>query len=175
MERQAFPLYAAKHHLPSTVMVFNFEMGGIRLTNAIQCSQRRISSHLITNGLKLLEPRHEKTCFCRMQTTKAHPRSLISAFVVRCLDYYNISNFYIRNFKPQLASVAAQAGLSLTWSEIPKTGFLVTWLILRLTAMQTVLNVWHCVCYMGSFTRKPVFKGCDQARPKPACSATETS
>ena len=28
-----------------------------------------------------------------------------------------------------LASVAAQAGLSLTWSETPKTGFLVAWLI----------------------------------------------
>ena len=31
----------------------------------------------------------------------AHPRSLISAFVVRCLDsIYNTSSFYIRNSKP---------------------------------------------------------------------------
>ena len=30
---------------------------------------------------------------------------------------------------PYPTSVAAQAGLSLTWSEIPKTGFLVMWLI----------------------------------------------
>ena len=60
----------------------------------------------------------------------AHPRSLISTFVVRCLDSIiplasisEISNLY-------LASVAEQAGLCLTWSETPKTGFLVAWLIL---------------------------------------------
>ena len=58
----------------------------------------------------------------------AHPRSLISAFFVRCLDSIiplvsisKISSLY-------LASVAAQAGLSLPWLETPKTGFLVTWL-----------------------------------------------
>ena len=46
----------------------------------------------------------------------------------RCLDsmtplvaMYDISSLY-------LASVAAQTGLYLTWSETPKTGFLVTWL-----------------------------------------------
>ena len=59
----------------------------------------------------------------------AHRRSLISTFVVRCLDsiiplvsIYDISSLY-------LASVAAQAGLSLVWSQTPKTGFLVTRLI----------------------------------------------
>ena len=30
----------------------------------------------------------------------AHPRSLISAFVVRCLDGTNTSSFYIQNLKP---------------------------------------------------------------------------
>ena len=35
---------------------------------------------------QLSNARHEKTCFCPMRTTKAHPRSLISAFVVHCLD-----------------------------------------------------------------------------------------
>ena len=56
----------------------------------------------------------------------AHPRSLISTFVVHCLDSITplvtiskISSLY-------LASLAAQAGLCLTWSKIPKTGFLVT-------------------------------------------------
>ena len=56
----------------------------------------------------------------------AHPRSLISTFVVRCLDSIiplvsisGISSLY-------LASVAALAGLCLTWSQTPKTGFLVT-------------------------------------------------
>ena len=48
------------------------------------------------------------------------------AFIVRCLDSIiplvsisEISRFY-------LASVAAQAGLCLTWSQTPKTDFLVT-------------------------------------------------
>ena len=56
----------------------------------------------------------------------AHPRSLMSAFVVRCLDSIisivaipKISSLY-------LASVAAQAGLSLPWLQTPKTGFLET-------------------------------------------------
>ena len=69
---------------------------------------------------KIHKPSQEKTCFCHKRTTKAlirlrgsaHPCSLISAFVVRCLDSIiplvstsKISSLY-------LASVAAQAGLS---------------------------------------------------------------
>ena len=53
------------------------------------------------------------------------PRSLIGTIVVRCLDsiillvsIHEISSFY-------LASVAAQDGLNLLWSQTPKTGFLV--------------------------------------------------
>ena len=56
----------------------------------------------------------------------AHPRSLISTFVVRCLisiippvSISEISRLY-------LASVAEQAGLGLLWSQTPKTGFLAT-------------------------------------------------
>ena len=53
----------------------------------------------------------------------AHPRSLIGAFVVRCLDsiipLVSISDISSLN----LAFVSAQAGLSLPWSETPKTGF----------------------------------------------------
>ena len=59
----------------------------------------------------------------------AQLRSLISTFVVHCLDSIiplvslsEISSLY-------LTSVAEQAGLSLTWLEILKTGFPVTWLI----------------------------------------------
>ena len=55
---------------------------------------------------------------------------LISTFVVRYLDSiipilakYKISSLY-------LVSVAEQAGLILTWSETPKTGFLMTRLIM---------------------------------------------
>ena len=52
----------------------------------------------------------------------AHPRSLVSVFVVRCLDSIIplVSTSEISSL--HLASVAAQAGLSLTWSQIPKTG-----------------------------------------------------
>ena len=71
---------------------------------------------------------------CEQQNANQPPylRSLIRTFVVRCLDsiiplvsIHAISSFY-------LASVAAQAGLNLLWSQTPKTGFLTTWLILLL-------------------------------------------
>ena len=76
---------------------------------------------------EIFEPRHDKTCLCHMRTTKMqmslHIRGLISAFVVRCLDSIiplvsisKISSVY-------LASVAAQAGLSLSWSETPEDRF----------------------------------------------------
>ena len=59
----------------------------------------------------------------------AHLRSLISTFVVRCLDSIiplvsisEISSLY-------LALEAEQASLSLPWSQTPKTGFLVARLI----------------------------------------------
>ena len=54
----------------------------------------------------------------------AHPRSLISAFVIRCLD----GIIPLLAISIYLASEAEQPGLSLTWSETPKTGFLMTWL-----------------------------------------------
>ena len=50
----------------------------------------------------------------------AQPRSLISAFVVRCLDCI-ISLVCTSEFSSRyLVSVAAQVGLSLTWWETPK-------------------------------------------------------
>ena len=65
-----------------------------------------------------------KPALCHM-----YLHSLISTFVVHCLDsiiplisIFEISSLY-------LASVAAQAGLSLPWSQTLKTGFLVTRLI----------------------------------------------
>ena len=59
----------------------------------------------------------------------AHPRSLISIFVIHCLDSIIplVSKSEISSL--QLTSVAEQAGLSLTWSQTPKTGFLDTRLI----------------------------------------------
>ena len=59
----------------------------------------------------------------------AHPRSLISAFVVRCLDSIISLVSISETSSLYIASVAAQASLCLSWSETPKTGFLVTRLI----------------------------------------------
>ena len=54
-----------------------------------------------------------------------HPRSLISTFIVRYLDSM-ISQVFISEISSlYIASVATQAGLYLTWSQTPKTGFLV--------------------------------------------------
>ena len=53
-------------------------------------------------------------------------RSLISAFVVRCLDcIISVLSIY-KISRPWLVSVAEQAGLSITRSQTQKTGFLVT-------------------------------------------------
>ena len=60
----------------------------------------------------------------------AHPRSLISTFVVRCLDSILPLVSISELSSLCLASLAAQAGLCPTWSQTPKTGFLVTRLIL---------------------------------------------
>ena len=59
----------------------------------------------------------------------AHPRRLISIFVFRYLDSIIplVTIFKISRLK--LVTVAEQAGLNLTWSQTPKTGFLVTRLI----------------------------------------------
>ena len=53
----------------------------------------------------------------------ARMRSLISAFVVRCLDSIISLLVIVEISGPWLASVAEQACLSLTWSQTPKTGF----------------------------------------------------
>ena len=50
----------------------------------------------------------------------AHPRSLISTFVVRCLDSMKFILAISKVSRFQLASVAEQAGLDLTWSKIPE-------------------------------------------------------
>ena len=54
----------------------------------------------------------------------AHPRSLISTFVVCCLDSIIRPLAKSKISRPYLVSVAEQAGLSHTWSQTPKIGFL---------------------------------------------------
>ena len=69
----------------------------------------------------------------------AHPHSLINTFVVHCLDSIiplvsisEISSLY-------LVSMAAQAGLSLLWSQTLKTGFL----MMRLMYLVSELRPFH--------------------------------
>ena len=74
------------------------------------------------------EPGHEKMCLMPYANNKgadqpAHPRSLISAFVVRCLDSVMPLVSVTKISSLMLASVAAQADLSLTWSETPDDTF----------------------------------------------------
>ena len=53
----------------------------------------------------------------------AHPRSLISNFVVRCLDSVMSLVYVTKITSLMLASVAERASLSLTWSETPEDTF----------------------------------------------------
>ena len=68
-----------------------------------------------------------KRVLCHMRTTKAQIslriRSLISAFVVRCLDSVMSLVSVTKISSLMLASVAEQASLSLTWSETPEDTF----------------------------------------------------
>ena len=53
----------------------------------------------------------------------AHPRSLISTFVVRCLDSMICILAISERSRFYLASVAEQAGLNRTWSKIIEDTF----------------------------------------------------
>ena len=53
----------------------------------------------------------------------AHPRSLISAFVVRCLDSIMSLVSVTKISSLMLASGAERASLSVTWSETPGDTF----------------------------------------------------
>ena len=55
----------------------------------------------------------------------AHPRHLISAFVVRSLDSLILLLPKAEISRLLLVPVVEQAGLSLTWLQTPKTDFLV--------------------------------------------------
>ena len=76
----------------------------------------------------IIEPGHEKTCLMSFANKKgadqpALPRSLISAFIVRCLDSVMSLVSVIKISSLMLASVAEHASLSLTWSETPEDTF----------------------------------------------------
>ena len=76
----------------------------------------------------IFEPGHVKTCLMSYANYKdadqpAHPRSLISTFVVRCLDSIISLDSIAEISRLWLASVAVQAGLCLAWSETPEDTF----------------------------------------------------
>ena len=73
----------------------------------------------------------------------AHPCNLISTFVVHYLDSIIplIATAIISRLS--LVSGAEQACLSLTWSETPKTCFIVTWLKLYLVCYVPNQNICH--------------------------------
>ena len=80
----------------------------------------------------IYEPRHEKTCFGHMRTTKAQSSLCIFTvwsapllFIISILAISKIS-------RPWLVFVAEQAGLSLAWTQILQSGFLMTRLIMLL-------------------------------------------
>ena len=88
----------------------------------------------LRSPLNVFEPGHEETCLMLYANNKgadqpAHPRSLISAFVVRCLDSVMSLVSVTKISSLILASVAEQASLSLTWSETPEDTFFHGWLI----------------------------------------------
>ena len=59
----------------------------------------------------------------RRSDQPVHPRSLISTFVVHCLDSVMSLVSVTKISSLMLASVAAQAGLCLAWSETPEDTF----------------------------------------------------
>ena len=70
----------------------------------------------------------------------AHPRSLISTFDVRCLDSIIPNILAISKIsRLYLVSEAKQDGLNLTWSQTPKTGFLVMRLVLVLMPSSVIM------------------------------------
>ena len=77
---------------------------------------------------RIYEPRHEKNLLVPYATNKgadqpAHPRSLISTFIVRSLDSILLILAITEISSVQLVSLAVQAGLSHTWPQTPENRF----------------------------------------------------
>ena len=78
----------------------------------------------------------------------AHPLSLISAFVVRCLDSIISLDSIAEISRLYLASVAAQAGLCLAWSETPVDTFCCVVVQLYLTKIPFLSAL--LICWMST-------------------------
>ena len=83
----------------------------------------------------------------------AHPRSLISAFVVCCLDSIISLLAKSKISRLGLASVAGQASLCLTWSQMPRTGIFMT----GLKSFKS-FKLLHAVFLVSTFYRAQLFK-----------------
>ena len=89
----------------------------------------RFVFYLTTDRLyTMYEPDHEKIYLMSYTNNKsavqpAHPRSLISTFVVRCLDSIISQDSIAEISRLWLPSVAVQAGLCLARSETPEDTF----------------------------------------------------
>ena len=98
----------------------------------------------------LNEPGHAKVCLMPYANKKgadpAHPRSLISTFIVRYLDSMILAISEVSRF--QLVSVAEQTGLNLIWSKIPLDTFLrdLAQMIKELVLKAGFLKL-HCCMY----------------------------
>ena len=125
-------------HPHSLISIFfvRFLDSTISLVSISEISSLYLASEAEQAGLSLHWSQTPETGFLVMRLTifmsylnnkgadqPAHPWSLISAFVVRCLDSVMslISSTKISSF--MLASVAEQANSSLTWSETPEDTF----------------------------------------------------
>ena len=106
----------------------------------------------------------------------AHPRSLISAFVVRSQDSIISPVCILAISWLSLTSVAEQVGLSLTWSKTPGTGFLrmglkfcfvllkrssclIVFTFIAKSHLSPTLQVWDC-------SIKQKYSFCNRAIPK---------
>ena len=136
------------------------------------------------------EPRHEKTCFCHMRTTKAQISLRIRAvwsapllLAARIIEYLIFLN---AKFKT-LASFCGCAGrFESSLVTNPEDRFSrdkahivhdTLRLIFKLNLKQAKKSLWISILlkHLSHITRKPIFASCNQVRLKPACSATETS
>ena len=89
----------------------------------------------------------------------AHSRSLISAFVVRCLDSIISLDSIAEISRLYLASVAAQVGLCLAWSETPEDTF---WhVVALLITVSSILQNKHSNEYQYNEEMFPSFTNAD--------------
>ena len=109
---------------------FFFILWNLNDINIRNIFNKKSSENCLERLWTIKEPGHEKMCLMPYANNKgadqpAHPCSLISAFIVHCLDsIIHVSLVSISKFPSlMLASVAEQASLSLTWSETPEDTF----------------------------------------------------